>query len=305
MKRNRQETERRLFTRLTILGASAGLLIMVSGCATPMAMSSSVKYEGPVCEKHLAHVLQVGKAGEGRPDGGASRIGIGFITFIPFVPYAHQRFTPERYFKNAAMMDYDFKDDLAQTVIKDLTAAGIAQSVGYDSFGNAVTKNEGLPRIELALKEGIWNRNFTTYGCSVMGVYLWVVGLPVSYGHADMAFEAVVRASDGAELGRKSFTAQLPLTESAYVAHKFPRQLPLLYQQISPGFRRFVCDTLNAAPAAAVSRSVPQAPQEPQAASAPDEGLAGRLKKLKELKDTGIITDEEYQAKRKKLVDSI
>jgi len=57
-----------------------------------------------------------------------------------------------------------------------------------------------------------------------------------------------------------------------------------------------------AAPSAAVSLSVPQ---EPQAASAPDEGLAGRLKKLKELKDTRIITDEEYQAKRKKLVDSI
>jgi len=129
-----------------------------------------------------------------------------------------------------------------------------------------------------------------------------LVGLPVSYGQADMAFEAVVRASNGAELGRKSFTAQLPLTESAYVAHKFPRQLPLLYQQISPGFRRFVCDTLNAAPSAAFSLSVPQ---EPQAASAPDEGLAGRLKKLKELKDTGNITDEEYQAKRKKLVDSI
>lgn len=289
------------FTRAVLLVSTAGLLVLATGCATPTAMSSSVKYEGPVCERHLAQVLQVSKAGEGRPGGGASRIGIGFITFIPLVPYAHQRFTPERYYKNATMMDYNFKDDLAQTIVKDLTAAGVAQTVGYDSFGNATMKNDGPPRVELTLKEGVWNRNFTTYGCSFMGVYLWLVGLPVSYGHADMAFEAVVRSSDGSELGRKTFEAQLPLTESAYNTHKFPRRLPMLYEQISPGFRRFVSDCLKSAPYTTVVQSDPP-PQKPVQQGS---SLADRLKELKELKDSGIISEEEYQAKRKKLMDAL
>lgn len=285
-----------------LLTVAAGGLLIVSGCATPTAMSSSVRYDGPVCRERLTKALQVGKAGEGRPDGGASRIGIGLITFIPFVPYGPQRFTPERYFKNAAMMDYDFRDDLAQTIVKDLTAAGVAQSVGYDPFGSGRMANDDMPRLELTLKEGIWHRNFTTYGCSVMGVYLWLVGLPVSYGDAEMAFEAVVRAPDGSELGRRTFEAKQPLTESAYVPHKFPKQLPFLYQQISPQFRSFVCDCLKSAPPEKLTAPISK---NKTSDSAPGDGITERLKKLKELRDAGILTEEEYQTKRKKLVDAM
>jgi hypothetical protein len=36
-----------------------------------------------------------------------------------------------------------------------------------------------------------------------------------------------------------------------------------------------------------------------------DQDIAEKLKKLKELKDSGLITDSEYQAKRKALVDKL
>ena len=276
------------------------LLFLASGCAAPSSKSSSGSYQGGLgTDKTMARCTW--EAREGRPDGGESSIALGFITFIPLVPYGPQRFTPERYYMNATMTAYNFRDDLSQTVVKDLTAAGLAKSVGYNTFGGVHnTASEGIYRIELALKEGVWNRNFTTYGCSVFGVYLWLIGLPVSYGSANLAFEAVVFAPDGKELGRRVFKAELPLTESAYVAHKFPRRLPVLYEQISPDFRYFVRDCLRAAPE-------PEAVKAASAvqASPPVSGgdVAERLKQLKELKDSGIFTEEEYQAKRKKLVE--
>ncbi len=237
-----------LFTMTGRLGIM-GVLLVMAGCATPGTMSSNVRVDGSIGMANPVPVVHVAKTREARPDGGDSRIGIGLITFIPLVPYGAQRFTPERYYANAAMMTYDFRDDLTQTVIKDLTAAEVAESVECDKNWGGNHKNSGVYRIDLALREGVWKRNFTTYGCSVFGVYFWLFGCPVSYGSADLEFEAVVFAPNGEELGRKLFAAQLPLTEFAYVPHAFPKRLPALYEQISPGFRKFVCDCLMRSPA--------------------------------------------------------
>ena len=283
-------------TLLGFAGASA-LMLLSGGCVAPSTMSSGVQYQGRIHADDNIQAIHISKAQEGRPDRGASRIGIGFITFIPVVPYAHQRFTPERYYANAAMMSYDFRDDLAQTAIKDLSAAGLAQTVGYANL-SGVNVGASVYRVELTLKEGVWNRNFTTYGLSVMGVYLWIFGLPVSYGHSDMSFEAVMYAPDNTELGRKVFTAQMPLTESMYVAHKFPRQLPKLYEKISPDFRLFVSDCLRRSPASA---SVPAKVPAPAAALTDGAGsVSGGTAKdyssrLRALKDSGTITEEEFQ----------
>jgi len=303
----------RMLTRKTKIRAGAalgslGLLVsslLSAGCAAPAAMSSSVRYAGPTGGGKIVQVLNVAKPAEDRPDKGASRIGAGFLTFIPLVPYGAQRFTPERYFANATMMTYDFRDDLSQTVVKDLSAAGVAQAVGPEMQGWGNGAVTGVHRIELSLKEGTWHRNITTYGCSVLGVYLWLVGLPVSYGDSDMAFEATVIAPDGKELGRRTFKAQMPLTESAYVPHKFPKQLPLLYEKISPEFRNFVVECLNRSPLKGAVPCVAAQGPDGQVANRAGGSVAERLKELKTLKDSGMITEEEFQAKRKKLVEAL
>jgi len=288
-------------------GSLIVVLLLASGCTAPSAMSSAVRYNGSIGADRTVQALHVGVAREGRPDGGESRIGIGFITFIPLVLYAPQRFTPERYYANAAMIQYNFRDDLSQTIVKDLTAAGLARSVGFNTFGGVTAVPSDIYRLDLTLKEGIWNRNFTTYGCSIMGVYLWVFGLPVSYGSADLSFEAVVYAPGGEELGRRAFGARLPLTESIYVPHKFPRRLPLLYEQISPDLRHFVRDCLKRGPSGeARVETRPPVPTEISAdkpVGVQADTLVGKLEKLKEMRERGILTEEEYQSKRKKLVD--
>jgi len=297
------ECRRQWVRKMASIAAAGGLAVYGSGCAAPSAMSSSVQYSGPVHLDRDVQAIHVSKAQEGRPDGGESSIALGFIVFIPGVPFGPQKFTPERYFANAAMMGYDFRDDLTQTVIRDLAAAGLARSVGYDAYVGS-QREHGVYRLELTLKQGIWNRNFTTYGCSFMGSYWWMLGLPVSYGNVQLAFEATLRAPDGKELGRQLFAASTPLTESAYVPHKFPKRLPLLYQQISPDLRRFVQDCLKDAPPEP-ERPAVAAVQPSTSAPAVQESAGARLEKLKELKDKGILTDEEYAIRRQKLVDEL
>ena len=275
-----------------------------AGCVTPPGtMSNSVRFAPPsaTSTRKQVQALHVNKAQEGRPDGGRSSLGMGFLTFIPLVPYGPQRFTPERYFANAAMFNYDFREDLAQTAVKDLMASGLAQSVSYDPFGTPQNSGD-VNRLELTLKEGVWHRNFTLYGCSFLGVYLWLVGLPVSYGHANLAYEAVVYAPNGSELGRRTFEAELPLTESAYASpHQYPRRLPLLYEKMSPDFRSFVSDCLSRSPAVAPR----PAATEVKKSVGDTSSLTEQLTELKALKDSGVITEAEYQAKRKKIIDGL
>ena len=58
--------------------------------------------------------------------------------------------------------------------------------------------------------------------------------------------------------------------------------------------------TASPLPAAA-----PAAAQAEPPAQAPDDDIEKKLAKLKELKDAGLLTDEEYEAKRKALVDKL
>jgi len=264
-------------------------------------MSSGIKFGAPLENNTIVESIQVNKAAEGRPNGGRSSIGLGFLTFIPLVPFGPQTWTPERYYANATMLEYDFREDLSQAVVKDMMAAGLARSVSYNPFESRSVRNDSANRIDLILKEGSWRRNMTTYCLSIGGVYFWFFGAPVSYGHTDLKFEAVVYAPDGAELGRRTFNSSIKLTEWAYVPHPFPKRLPLLYERISPELRSFVEDCLRKSPS--VAASSPASAAMSSEAQSPT-GIAEKLSELNKLKDQGLISEEEYQTKRKQIIEA-
>lgn len=61
--------------------------------------------------------------------------------------------------------------------------------------------------------------------------------------------------------------------------------------------------TAAAAAAAPPTAPPPEAPPAaPPAAAAADEGVAGEIKKLGALRDQGLITEEEFAAKKKQLL---
>jgi len=95
------------------------------------------------------------------------------------------------------------------------------------------------------------------------------------------------------------------------VPHMFPRRLPLLYEKVSPELRGFVGDCLNrsamkdAIPAFTAQNQVRAPVADSSATSQGGSSVAERLMELKTLKDTKVITEEEYQAARKQIVEAL
>ena len=48
-----------------------------------------------------------------------------------------------------------------------------------------------------------------------------------------------------------------------------------------------------------------QAQEAPTQAEAPQDDVKSRIQKLKELRDEGLITDEEFEQKKKDIIDSL
>ena len=271
-------------------------------CSCVSTLSSSFKPSPPIRQEAVVDTIKVCKAVEDRPLGGKSRIGAGFLALIPLMPFASQQFTPERYMANQAGLQYSFLEDISQTVDKDLKASGIARHIDLLSVERPeFPLAPSCYVLCLTLHEGIWNRNFTTYGLSFAGAILWL-GLPVSYGSVILKIEAIMYDRNGKQLGTKIWLQQIRLTEWIYSSpSRVPRRLLILYDRISPELRQFVTATLEKArsdePPETLSINTPK----PVSA----DNITRKLEILKNLKKDGTITEEEYQAKKKKLIDEL
>ncbi len=228
-------------------------LFLAVGCATPRPMSSTVNLGGSIRTDAVVQELHVSKTEENRPE---LYSGINF-SCIPLVPFWKQEWSPETLYEWKSV-SYNFPEDLSKTVANDLRAAGLANIVTCDaserdsdryfSKRSSLQQPSSTNRIDLFLKEAVWNRYYTTYGLSLPGTILWLVGFPVSYGNTHLEFEAVVFAPDGKELGRRTFESRLRSTEWLYTLFPLPKKLPLMYEEISPELRNFVKECLRKSP---------------------------------------------------------
>jgi hypothetical protein len=239
-------------TVMKIIFALIVSMFLAVGCAAPRQMSSVANLGAPITTTPVVHQLHVIHTYEKRPGGEESSIAPGLIALIPLVPYGTQKFAPEFCYLNDGSSygkyPYNFKKDLSITVAKDLQTAGIANSVDYVPLYKM--QQDDLPpgsRVELFLNDAAWTRRCTAYGLSIAGIVPWMLGFPVSYGHTNLAFEAVVYAPNGQELGRHLFEARVNTAEWLYAPGPFSpllRKLPLAYEEISPKLRAFVKDCL-------------------------------------------------------------
>lgn len=220
------------------------LPVIASGCISPIRpLSTTFTPAAPVCPKPKADVLYVFEPEEARPLSGNSSIAPALLTFIPLVPYGPQKLSPETF------LNYPFRKDMTTALVKDLAASGIARSVerlDYIPPDGHTRKNAYY--LHSKMKEGIWHRNCTTYGLSVYGVYLWLVGAPVSFGDVEISLEFELRDLGHQSLGRTTFTAKRKLTEwiySAGMGSYFYDTLPRVYGDISPLLREFVAKNVK------------------------------------------------------------
>jgi hypothetical protein len=292
---------------------------LATGCVSVKPVSVMFEPAAPMCSQPKAETIMVLKPKEGRPLGGRSAIGAGLLSLIPLMPYGHQQFTPERFLRNATMTYYDFHKDLGETVTKDLAASGIGRKVLYVDSDTQTETTPGTYYLNLKLTEGIWHRYFTTYGLSIAGAYLWLVGAPVSYGHVQLDFEAELKDASNNVLAHESFQSAIPFAESAYgTPNRYPSRLTKAYAAISTRLRDWVATSLVASdespPGDSSAVSVTQPPpaavpanaETPAATTAdPKERPGDRLQRLDELKRSGLITEEEYRAKRQEILETL
>lgn len=174
-------------------------------------------------------------------------------------------------------------------------------------------KHAGDVYLDVKLQQGLWSRNITTYGCSIFGSLLWMVGAPPSYGHVDLGLQVEVIDVLGKVHNTATYSAESAVTESMH-KNKLPRSLCLAYGEISPRLRAFVVQNSEGArdvngPALGAD-SAGHAKGDRPMQSVPEtsrnsDDIPARLKTLVELKQSGFLTEAEYQAKRRTLVDQL
>jgi len=168
---------------------------------------------------------------DSRPLQGKSSLGGGWLIFIPLWPYGTQRISPD-----GATPGRGFPGEVTETVVRDLQSAKIATKVEAREFRPDETLPRGAYSLHLTLLEGIYNRHSTAYGLSFAGVYLWLLGLPVSYGSVELGVMAEVRDSRGRSVGASQFYAETGVTEFFYynMSRAYSKAMVEAYEEISP-----------------------------------------------------------------------
>jgi hypothetical protein len=236
-----------LFSRVGLV-VPLVLASLVVGCGvTTLRGGFEPGPESPSGEGQIAR-LEVSGLADARPLAGRSRVGPGFLALIPLVPYGHQQFSPESAQMTGTLTTESMLSELVDVVVRDLQRAGLSSEVskgglGLQDLGEGRTE-AAAHQLRLTLDEGIYHRNQTLYGVSLAGALLWIVGLPSSYGSAELAFTAELVDPGGRSLGSRRFRESSRATEWLYrpLPIAYSPAMPRAYGEISPELRRFVAE---------------------------------------------------------------
>jgi len=134
----------------------------------------------------------------------------------------------------------------------------------------------------------------------IIGVLIWVIGLILEF-NSDISKKALAASSD--ILNDPTFLGQLKEIREKIAANEKAGEaiLDSIKKENKPLPEPSVIEVTSkeTRPVEAI-----EAPRE-EAKPLPNETQVKQLKQLKDLHDAGILTDEEYEAKRKALVDKI
>jgi len=215
------------------------VIAVCTACSTQTpSLSSAYLPEGPSVSEPTTTNIFVVIEEDARPFKGRSRGGTGFLAWIPLVPYGHQQVALDNVKGSQSM-----PREVADTVINDLRAAGIAQFIDYQNPNDPRQRFIKDPiYLHVTLNEAVWHRYVTLYGVSFAGLFLWIPGLPVSYGSVNLGFSVELKDSKGISLGSQNFKGKESVTEWLYRPFPYPSEIPKTYKQISPALREFVAE---------------------------------------------------------------
>jgi hypothetical protein len=177
-----------------------------------------------------------------------------------------------------------------------------ADSEGYSRFGTGGIRNSAFSIAGLSRPSDLQYQRYLDYWGVGVRVVAAIVGAevefhPVKLADAITGFFLIDFLRE--DLGH---TRGLDLPTNEFEA------MEDLISTLSPEEMRSRMNGRMIAPPPPPLSSPPQSTETPSpapAAKAQSEDVVSKLKALKELKDSGVITDEEYQTKKKALLDSM
>ena len=231
----------------------AVLLVFFSGCAS----FDEDKYEyqplQAVLEKPISDTCYVMPVIDARPlEQREPPVNINsdpFVIFVPLWMYSKSEINPlskYNYFR------LDLQDMTQLLVAKDLLFSGIFRDVKTVRFDENYEKPGSVGyTVRISIIDSAWRRYLTTYGLAYPGAFLWMFGLPVSYGSVYMEVEAqLVEAGTSKVIAKGRFKAETSCTEYIYdqVDYMPPRaefKLTEIFPQISAQLRDFIVKSIR------------------------------------------------------------
>lgn len=171
------------------------------------------------------------------------------LVLIPLWIYATSRVNPlVRY----NFLQNDVPEILQRTVAIDLRASGLFRRIiSKDIVNSQLTAPPESYSLDLTLIKAVWVRHLTTYGLSYAGAFLWLLGLPASYGSVELELKASLHEPlTGKVIGEKTFSESVSCTEWIYgqVDYNPPRSEYILKEiipRITKNIRLFVLTNVD------------------------------------------------------------
>ncbi len=181
--------------------------LIFSGCAEQRVWSYKADpfvRTGPLVNKSVA----VPPLADSRKNENTNLIG---LMYIPLMPYGWMDLnTPEGGQRHISSGLWLFKppEDIAKAVAEEINNSGIFKEA---FFTNRASEGELILKSNLI--STFYNGNLISYGLSVYGAYLWLIGLPAgSYGNnLEISFE-LMESSTGKVLWNETFKKEFSKT---------------------------------------------------------------------------------------------
>lgn len=241
--------------------------------------------------------------------GDSNQIGTLWLYLIPLMPggaFTYERPDAARMFNTISAFEFTPSEDLAKAAAYSLRQSNLFEDAFF-SYG--ADKDKADFQLKGEIHSTTYDGYIVTYGLSVFGPMLWFIGLPAgsSYNEIDLRL-SLVDLQTGHEVWSRRTKMDDKITQGLY--YKFGHDVR--------GYAKLMQQTMNEAVGdihqKILSGQIPTSPTPTTTTTTPapektnptvDQDVSAQLKKLIELKDAGLITEDEFSAKRKSILENL
>jgi len=247
---------------------------------------------------------------DARDNFNSNKTGLGFIPLFPFgwMNYSGPEGSARHIF-TGLWVNYNPKEDFSKALAQEITATNLFREAYFD-----YKKGNGDFIIKGKIINSDYKGKLYTYLLSCYGVYLWFVGCPAGSISNDLTVELTcIDAINDKLIFSKTYQAdtykKIGWIYSIPNDFKYPELLKQIYKDFTSDLRQRISTYAlqnTKSQEATTSRQLGEINPVPAAIQGENrpQGLKEKLIELEELKAQGLISEEEYQAKRKQFIET-